>query len=52
MTDAPRKRILVEGSKLADKGMDGIKRYVAELLRAYREPNRQSTTQKTCDDGN
>jgi len=32
---APRKRILIEGSKLADVKMDGIKRYVVELLKAY-----------------
>jgi glycosyltransferase involved in cell wall biosynthesis len=31
----PRKRVLIEASKLADEKMDGIKRYVVELLRAF-----------------
>ncbi len=30
-------RVLVEASKLTHPGTDGIKRYVAELLRSYRE---------------
>jgi len=30
-----RKRILIEASKLADENMDGIKRYVVELLNAF-----------------
>lgn len=30
-----RKRILIEASKLADENMDGIKRYVVELLSAF-----------------
>jgi len=36
MTPA-RPRLLIEASKLADEGMDGIKRYVVELLQALRE---------------
>ena len=31
----PQKRVLIEASKLADEKMDGIKRYVVELLRAF-----------------
>jgi len=35
----PRKRILIEASKLADQNMDGIKRYVVELLCALSRLN-------------
>jgi glycosyltransferase involved in cell wall biosynthesis len=37
VSDTVKKHLLVEGSKLADEKMDGIKRYVAELLCAYLE---------------
>jgi glycosyltransferase involved in cell wall biosynthesis len=37
VTESVRPRVLVEGSKLADEKMDGIKRYVTELLLAYRD---------------
>ena len=30
-----RKRVLIEASKLADRNMDGIRRYVVELLEAF-----------------
>jgi glycosyltransferase involved in cell wall biosynthesis len=35
----PRKRVLIEASKLADEKMDGIKRYVVELLREFSRLN-------------
>lgn len=41
--DNNRKRILIEASKIADSKMDGIKRYVVELLEALIQADAAST---------
>ena len=38
--EVPRKHVLIEASKLADRRMDGIKRYVVELLLEFSRLNK------------